>query len=318
MSFPQLQLVTPGTLPDPPYQPDTHVRGWRFELDHERIYASDTWALAGNEMRPWLLMLWMVSWTQRPAGSMPNDDAIIAAKIGMPTRVFAANRDLLLRGWRLCADGRLYHSIIVEQVQQYLDMKEKERARKSEYRNKKKQDVSEIVPRDRQGQTLDSHGIPVGVRTPEPEPEPEPVLRSESSIPLSCFSNEKHSSADAKSASDGPASDTDVKDEKDNEIKKPTPCPHQKIIALYHKHLGRYCPEVRSWGGARPGKLTALWRQNQDLEWWDGFFEYCAESKFLTGRATPKQGAPPFVADLEWLITTRNFQRIHEGLYHRG
>lgn len=35
-----------------PYPSDTRPKGWRFELDYERIEASDTWALAPAEVRP--------------------------------------------------------------------------------------------------------------------------------------------------------------------------------------------------------------------------------------------------------------------------
>lgn len=34
-----------------PYPCDTRAKGWRFELDHERIRQSDTWALAPPEIR---------------------------------------------------------------------------------------------------------------------------------------------------------------------------------------------------------------------------------------------------------------------------
>ena len=111
--------LTPS-LPEPPYPADTRVRGWQFRIDHERLNASDTWALSPPNMRPWLLMMWHVSWMQWPAGSFTNDDGIIAAKIGMDRETFDANRDLLMRGWELCADGRLYHRTVVEQVLEYL------------------------------------------------------------------------------------------------------------------------------------------------------------------------------------------------------
>ncbi len=48
----------------PPYAADTRAKGWRFELDYEQIEQSSTWALAGPEARPWLLMLWLSAWRQ--------------------------------------------------------------------------------------------------------------------------------------------------------------------------------------------------------------------------------------------------------------
>lgn len=92
------------------------------------------------------------------------------------------------------------------------------------------------------------------------------------------------------------------------------PCPHQEIIALYHERLPA-CPRVRSWTGQRPALLRARWRDHTDIEWWRGFFDYVAESPFLTGKTSAKD-RPPFCATLEWLIRPANFARVHEGKYH--
>jgi hypothetical protein len=128
--------VVPGNLPDPPYPADTRVNGWRFELDVERIKRSDTWVMASPEWRPWLLMTWMVAWDQRPAGSLPADHALIAAHIGMDIRLFTAHADILLRGFVRHSDGRLYHAVVVEQVQRLISMREQERDRKAKFRQK--------------------------------------------------------------------------------------------------------------------------------------------------------------------------------------
>lgn len=100
-----------------PYPAETRAKGWRFELDHERICeTSATWQLAAPAVRPWLLMLWMTAWRQTPCGSLDHDDALIAARIGMPAKDFAKHRAILLRGWWLAEDGRLYHDTITERV----------------------------------------------------------------------------------------------------------------------------------------------------------------------------------------------------------
>jgi hypothetical protein len=117
-----------------PYPADTKAKGWRFELDLERIRQSDTWALATAPTRPWLLMLWTTAWEQTPCGSLPADDALIAARIGMDQRAFAKIRDVLLRGWWKADDGRLYHDTITERVLLMLTKKDKDRQRKAGWR----------------------------------------------------------------------------------------------------------------------------------------------------------------------------------------
>jgi len=194
-------------MPDPaaPYPSDTRAKGWRFELDHERIRQSDTWALAAPEIRPWLLMLWMTAWEQVPCGSLPDDDELIAVRIGMPLDMFLASKDRLMRGWWRADDGRLYHRVLTERVLDMLRTKDKERKRKSDYRArmsgsrpKASHGSPELSHGTEQGQAPDSHGndpgrddtgtgtginsVPTGVGTgtdvppagPDPDDDPPP------------------------------------------------------------------------------------------------------------------------------------------------
>lgn len=110
--------VIEGGVKEPPYPADTSVVGSRFPLDLPRMTASNTWTLAAPtpELRPWLLMLWAISWTQVPAGAYDDDDALIAARIGMPLTMFKTYRSTLMRGWWKASDGRLYHNIVSELV----------------------------------------------------------------------------------------------------------------------------------------------------------------------------------------------------------
>ena len=126
-----------ATLPAPPYPAETRAKGWRFELDLERIEQSDTWALAPADLRPWLLMLWATAWKQVPCGSLPEDDQLVAVRIGMKPTQFAKARSILMRGWWKADDGRLYHDTVAARVLDMLGAKGKERQRKADYRKRK-------------------------------------------------------------------------------------------------------------------------------------------------------------------------------------
>jgi hypothetical protein len=156
-----------------PYDPDTKAKGWRFELDLEQIMQSDTWALAAPDERPWLFMLWATAWQQTPCGSMPSDPKLICARLGMSAKQFDKCKEVLLRGWWLADDGRLYHDTIATRVQDMLGRKNGERNRKAEWRAKKeaeerlrdinaetrdRQDVPPMSHGTDMGQTWDSHG----------------------------------------------------------------------------------------------------------------------------------------------------------------
>jgi len=97
-----------------------------------------------------------------------------------------------------------------------------------------------------------------------------------------------------------------------------TQCPHDKIINLYHETLPM-CPPVRMWNKTRRGYLKQRWKENkkhQALDWWKQYFEHIKQSEFLTGRTVGREGKPPFLADLEWLVRPNNFVKVIEGKYH--
>lgn len=152
-------------LPAAPYPADTRAKGWRFELDLEQIDQSDTWALTPPELRPWLLMLWASAWRQAPCGSLPDDDALIAVRIGMKPSVFTKHRGVLLRGFWKASDGRLYHDTISRRVSEMLAARDKDRNRKSAYRERKKAEkngndggVPEVSHGTDDGRTQESSG----------------------------------------------------------------------------------------------------------------------------------------------------------------
>lgn len=107
-------------------------------------------------------------------------------------------------------------------------------------------------------------------------------------------------------------------------------CPHELIVALYHEVLPSN-PKILEWNNARRGYLRARWLEKatpkgrhpgyasteDGIAWWRRFFAYVAESRFLTGQEEGREGRPPFVADLEWLVRPTNFAKVIEGKYHR-
>jgi hypothetical protein len=104
-------------------------------------------------------------------------------------------------------------------------------------------------------------------------------------------------------------------------------CPHEKLIALYHERS----PDLHEGGRverAAQALMRARWREKavangkrgyttieEGLAYWRRFFEYVAQSKFLTGKASPGRGRKPFVASLEWLLRPKNFAKVVEGKY---
>jgi uncharacterized protein YdaU (DUF1376 family) len=104
-------------------------------------------------------------------------------------------------------------------------------------------------------------------------------------------------------------------------------CPISDIVDAYHAILPQL-PRVLVRTAVRDGLIRQRWRdvfasgkasgREDGVKLFCEFFEHVAESKFLCGRSESRNGSPPFVADLEWLMRPTNFAKVVEGRYHRG
>lgn len=99
--------------------PDADLQDFPFMPLHvARLRDSDLAAEAHPEGCWYAVLLWAASWHQEPAGSLPDNDAVLTrlCGLGRDVRTFRKRRDDALRGFVLCSDGRLYHPVVAEQV----------------------------------------------------------------------------------------------------------------------------------------------------------------------------------------------------------
>lgn len=153
-----------------PYPADTLAKGWRFEVDMEKVKRSDTWVRAKTgEIRGALLLLWGESWQQTPCGTLPDDDELVALIIDMPLPKFKKNRGILMRGWWLAEDGRLYHETITERVLAMLEKRAKDAERSANRRARQAgapidppvvTDASRVTPAGLHGEFDTKHQAP--------------------------------------------------------------------------------------------------------------------------------------------------------------
>jgi uncharacterized protein YdaU (DUF1376 family) len=100
-----------------------------FMLNVERLLASETVAIGNPSQICAALMLWCRAWKQVPGGSLPNDERILASFSGAGAR-WKTVRDVALRGFVLCSDGRLYHRYLCEEVKRSVKAKRAYEARR--------------------------------------------------------------------------------------------------------------------------------------------------------------------------------------------
>lgn len=123
-------------------------------LEVQRLRKSRSWLLARRkpEIGFYMINLWSAAWHNVPAGSLEDDDDVLADQAMCDSKRWPKVRDEALRGWVRASDGRLYHNVLTEKVLEAWEAKRAQRARTAaatEARKAKKQRNEERnVPRD--------------------------------------------------------------------------------------------------------------------------------------------------------------------------
>lgn len=110
------------TTPAPLTPPDCDLQAFRtMPLDIVRLQGSDLVAEQTPEENWAALLLWAGAWHQVPAASIPDSDKWQAKQAGYMMRgridpQWDRVKEGALRGFILCADGRLYHTVLAEKA----------------------------------------------------------------------------------------------------------------------------------------------------------------------------------------------------------
>jgi hypothetical protein len=104
---------------DPLTPADCDMTGLPFmPMDLARVMDSDMFALSTGEEFKAAFALWAKAWSQRPAGSLPKDDRVLARFVGVSLSEWMTLAPMALRNWIECSDGRLYHPVVCEKALQ--------------------------------------------------------------------------------------------------------------------------------------------------------------------------------------------------------
>lgn len=103
-------------MQEPLVPADADVRGFKdMPVEVSRLLSSETWIMCTPEERSAAINLWFHSWMQVPAGSLPDNDRVLA-HLSMASEKWPEVKDMALRGWVKADDGRLYHPVVCEKV----------------------------------------------------------------------------------------------------------------------------------------------------------------------------------------------------------
>ena len=123
-----------------------------------RLRKSKAWVKARRNpaLGFYMLNLWMFAWHEVPAGSLEDDDDVLADAAMCEPAKWAKVRDDVLRGWVKCSDGRMYHPVVAERVLEAWASKVERRERTDHERERKQAERKE---RARLFDLLKSSGI---------------------------------------------------------------------------------------------------------------------------------------------------------------
>ncbi|GHC72782.1 hypothetical protein GCM10007320_08890 [Pseudorhodoferax aquiterrae] len=124
-------------LPEPLTPADCDLRDFpHTPLFRARLFGSSFHAQASDSEWRAGVTLWLKSWDQVPAGSLPDNEIELCrlAELARDLKAWKKLRDGALRGWVLCTDGRLYHPVVAEGVNTAIEAKIKQRLKTAKAR----------------------------------------------------------------------------------------------------------------------------------------------------------------------------------------
>lgn len=162
-------------LPQPLTPLDCDLQDFKFmPVDAQRLRDSDLNAEQTPEENWAAFLLWLASWHQIPAASVPDSDDWLAQKAGYKARgrIDPRWKEIkagAMRGFIMCSDGRWYHPVVAEKAVDAWNSKLDQRWRTECSRIKKHNDRHQMsLPRPTFDEWM-SQGCPSGHRLPVPE-----------------------------------------------------------------------------------------------------------------------------------------------------
>jgi hypothetical protein len=310
--------------PAPLVPADVDLRNFGYmPLELQRLRRSRTWLRCRRqpEIGFYTLNLWASSWHEIPAGSLEDDDDVLAdAAMCAPDR-WATVRGDVLTGWTKCSDGRWYHRTVAEKAAEAWAAKCEQRLRTLKGRiasmEKRLKNAERDVDREHIAAMLRplkdelAAAIAQSVARSVTKPVTDPVTAGKGEREGEGRDISKGEGRDLKKGILGTDSI--------NGAGAPAPVEHPDVDAAYADYL----EAARRLKWTIPRKLDTDRRKgiSRILKEWDGLVGWrdalakAEASDFLSGRIPRSGEHANWRVDLDFLLNPKKFRRLAEGGY---
>jgi hypothetical protein len=308
-------------LPSPPVPADADLTHYdEMPLEVRRLRDSGIAGVGDAELFRCAVLLWCVAWHQVPAGSLPDDDVELCRLVGLgrDLRTWKRIRAGVLRGWRLFADGRLYHRVVAEKVIKGWNStlltrwgRECDRIRKENKAREKQQpklDPLEFPPRPAElafgwpAETASNSAGKSSVSAGRPPPIPPEI----EVFPPEKALNRREGKGREGNQEDSAASDSASPREGGGTTPEEAALEHWNAIAAIEGW-----PAGQMMTSTRRFRMQVILALCGGIEGWKTSVETARDAAFLRSA----EGTPVGWFDFDWLLDEQHFARLTEGRY---
>jgi hypothetical protein len=313
-------------LPEPPVPSDADLRGFPFlPIDVTRLLTSETWIMSTGDEAKAAMTLWLQSWQQVPAGSVPDNDRVLA-HLSMAGPMWPTVKEMALRGWYKCNDSRLYHPVVCEKV---LSSLKGQKQRKEAIAKRWKKDGSAAEPEKHHVDQVVTERVDTPVKQPEIRDEDVPYYEAEYEPDTGRIRAEVRNEIVPYYETDtaliqerGRGREREIEEREVQDI-----VPYgtrelglavvnwpQAMADIWNETCGEATAPVRKVDGNRAKTAAKRLKEEfgNDLEQWRAYCMRIREAPHLTGN-----NDRGWTANFDWVLKPDNLTKITEGNYDR-
>lgn len=312
---------------DPMTPADCNLRGLPFmPLEVQRLLDSDLFILSTGDEFKAAVALWCKSWGQVPGGSLPDSDKLLEGLSG--AKSWKRVREMALRGWIKCSDGRLYHPVVAENAIKAWEGREDHRET-SEGRNERQKRWRDRVKH------LSAQLRDAGITPPmnASMAELERLVATHVDKRVDANVDKKTSTSvstvdDSETANKGKCKGKGIKKGAKAPMSADTlPTWMDSLVNLYHEVLPEL-PGVRVmdkereqairdfWDWVmttkRPGGAPRATNEQEALEWTRDYFNRARGNDFIMGRGPKSPGHESWRCPIEYLLSAKGMKKVIE------